>query len=95
MAQIFLSPWKQLIFEMFVSIDLLSPEEMILSFARLMSKSLVDPYKLFADIFHVRQNEKIIAHKIFFIGKISFFFSKICFFNNFLGPNDLFLLLPK
>ena len=41
-------------FEMFVSIDPLGPKEMFLSIAQSLSKRLVDPYKLFPDIFHVR-----------------------------------------
>ena len=49
-----LSAWKQFFFEMFVSIDLLGPKEMILSFAQHLSKNLVDPDKLLPDIYHVR-----------------------------------------
>ena len=50
-----LSSWKQLIFEMFVSIDLLGPKEVILSFAQYLSKYLVYPDKMMPDICHVRQ----------------------------------------
>ena len=39
-----LSSWKQLFFEMFVSIDLLGVKELILSFAQKFSKNLVDPF---------------------------------------------------
>ena len=48
------SSWKQLVFEMFVSVDLLGPKEMILSFAQYSAKYLVDPDKLLPDICHVR-----------------------------------------
>ena len=40
-----LSSWKQLFFEMFVSVDLLGLEGMILSIAQQMSKNLVNPRK--------------------------------------------------
>ena len=49
-----LSSWKRLFFEIFVSIDLFGPKEMILSFAQNLSKYLVDPDKLLPDISHVR-----------------------------------------
>ena len=39
---------------MCVSIDLLGPEEMILSFAEWLSKRFVDTYKVFHDLFYVR-----------------------------------------
>ena len=38
------SSWRQLFFEMFVSIDLLGVKELILSFAQKFSKNLVDPF---------------------------------------------------
>ena len=41
-------------FEMFVSIALLGPKEMFISITKLLSKCLLDPYKLFPDISHVR-----------------------------------------
>ena len=53
-GQSFLSSWEQLIFVMFVSIDLLGPKEMILSFAQYLSKYIVDPDILLPDICHVR-----------------------------------------
>ena len=40
--------------ELFVFIALLGPKEMFLSFAKSLSKRLVDPYKLFPDISHDR-----------------------------------------
>ena len=49
-----LSSWKQLFFEMFVSIDLLGPKKRILSFPQYLAKNLVDPDKLLPDICHVR-----------------------------------------
>ena len=48
------SSWRQLFFEAFVSIDLLGPKEMILSFAQYLSKYIVDPDILLPDICHVR-----------------------------------------
>ena len=39
---------------MFVSLDLLDPKEIILSFEQNLSKYFVDPYELFPDISHVR-----------------------------------------
>ena len=47
--------WKQLIFEMFVSIDHLGPKEVILSFAQYLSKYLGDPDKMLPDICLVRR----------------------------------------
>ena len=41
-------------FEMFVSIELLDPGEMILIFAQYLSKCLVDTCRLFHDTFHVQ-----------------------------------------
>ena len=49
-----LSCWKQLFFEMFVSIDLLDHKEVILSIAQNLSKYHVDPDKLLSDICPVR-----------------------------------------
>ena len=46
--------WKQLFFERFVSIDLLGPKEMILSFVQYLSKYIADPDNLLPDIRHVR-----------------------------------------
>ena len=45
---------KQFFFEMFVSIDLLGPKEMILSFLIFLSKYLVYSYNMFHDFFLVR-----------------------------------------
>ena len=59
MGHMFLLLWKQLIFEMFVSIDLLGPEELILLVRQQLSEYHVDPYKMFPKICHFRQNEKI------------------------------------
>ena len=39
---------------MFVSIDLLGPKEMILSFVQYLSKYIADPDNLLPDICHVR-----------------------------------------
>ena len=46
--------WKRLFFEMFVSIDFLGPEEMILTIAQFLSKYIVDPSKMSLDFFQVR-----------------------------------------
>ena len=48
------SSWKQIFFEMFVSIDLLGPKEMILSIAQYLATYLVDPDRLLPDICDVR-----------------------------------------
>ena len=45
--------------------DRIGPEEMILQFVQYLSFYLVDPYKLFPELFHSRQYEKKIAEKIF------------------------------
>ena len=58
MGQKILSSWKQLFFEMFVSIDLLGPKEKILSFAQYLPNYHVDPFKLFPNICLVRLHEK-------------------------------------
>ena len=50
----FVSSWKQLFFEMFVSIDLLGPKEKFLSIAHYLSKYIVDHDILLPDICHVR-----------------------------------------
>ena len=44
---------------MFESIDLLGPNEKILSFGKKTWKNLVDRYNLFPDIFHVGDNQKV------------------------------------
>ena len=46
--------WKRLFFEMFVSIDHLGPEEMILTLAQYLSKYIVDPSKMSSDFFQDR-----------------------------------------
>ena len=79
MGQIFISSLKRLFFETFVSIDFLGLKERILSFAQKLSKNHVEPYKVFPDIFLVRQDEKKLGHKIHFIGKITFFLKNLYF----------------
>ena len=49
-----MSSWKQLFFEMFVSINLLGPKEMIISFAQYSSNYFVDRDKSLPDICHVQ-----------------------------------------
>ena len=74
---------------MFISIDLLGPKEMVLSFAQTVWKDLVDTYKLSPDIFRVRYRKKEQAKKFFFGGKVAFF-SKLSVFNNLLGLKKVF-----
>ena len=45
---------EQQFFETFVSINFLGPKEMILPFAQTLSKNLVDPYKLFPNVYPAR-----------------------------------------
>ena len=79
---------------MFVFIHLLGREEMILSLAQYLAKFLVDPYKLFPNICHVRWSGKNRPNS-FFYWKICHLSSKECVFNNLLGPKELILLLPQ
>ena len=53
-----LSSWKQLFFEMFVSIDLLGPKQFTLSFAQNLSKDLLHHDKLLLDICHLQYYER-------------------------------------
>ena len=56
--QKFLSSWKQLFFEMFISVDLLGANEKISSFGQKTWKNLVEHFKLFPEVFHVGDNQK-------------------------------------
>ena len=38
---------------------------------------------------------KKIGQNLFFTGKVSFFFSEICVFNNLLGVTEMILYLPQ
>ena len=87
LGQKLLSLWKQLSSETFVSIVLLCPENMILSFAQFMSNYLVDPYRMLPDICHVRYYGKK-AQNLSFTGSFCLFFSKVCVFNKFIGPKN-------
>ena len=79
LGQELLSLWKQLSSETFVSIVLLCPENMILSFAQFMSNYLVDPYRMLPDICHVRYYGKK-AQNLSFTGSFClFFFKSLCF----------------
>ena len=49
---------KRALFEKFASIDFLGPKEFILSFAKKLSKYLVDPDKLLPDICRVQYYTK-------------------------------------
>ena len=49
---------KTAFFEMFVPIEILGPEEMILSFAKFLSKHLLDPLNMFHDIFMFDKTKK-------------------------------------
>ena len=90
----FLSPRKQLFSEMIVSIDLLGHTEMNLSFAKFLSKHLVGPYNLFAEVCQTRylttreKNAKINCH-----GKIAFF--EMFVSNDILGPYEINLRLAQ
>ena len=76
---------------MFVSINLLSPKEMLLSFAQSFSKHLVDHDKMFLVIFHVRWNEKKEAQVFSSLERLPCF-SQLCVLNNLLGPKKRSLL---
>ena len=52
---------------------------MILKFPQWLSDYLMDPYKLFADVFYVRYYEEKIYQNSFFTGKFAPFFQKIGF----------------
>ena len=80
-GQNLLSLWKLFFFGMFVSIDLLGPKEMIISFAWKLSKNLVDLYKLFFDVCQTRFFQKKCAKILFFTGKVAYI-SKSCVFNS-------------
>ena len=78
-------------FEMFDSINLLSPKEMILSFAQKRWNYLVDPYKLSPHNFCVRCQKKKTGQIVFFFsGKVAFSW-KLSVFNNLLGAERLLL----
>ena len=53
------------------SIDFLGPKELILLLAQSVSKNLLDPYKLFPDVFLVQSHNK--KSQFFFTGKLDFF----------------------
>ena len=68
-------------------IEVLGPEETILMPAENLAKYLVSPFKLFPDVFHVRQYEKKAAN--FFLLKRLPLFQKLVFSNNFLGVTEV------
>ena len=78
-GQKLLSRWKKLFFEMFVFIDLLVPKEMFFSCAKSLSEALVDPFKLFPDICHVRYCEGKWAKVISSLEPLPFFLKTLCF----------------
>ena len=78
-----LSPWKQLLPEMFHSINVLGAKEIILSFTKILSKNFVEPYNLFPDIFYVRYYKKKQAISFSSLESLPFF-SKVCLLNNLL-----------
>ena len=53
-AAIFFVTGKIVFSEMFVSNDLLSPREMNIQLAQILSKDILNPYILFLDVFHVQ-----------------------------------------
>ena len=54
LGQKHLSSWKQLHFEMFVSIDLLGPKETFMSFAQQVSEYFANRYNLFFEVCQTR-----------------------------------------
>ena len=48
-------------FEMFVSVDLVDPKELILSIAQYLLRNFVDAYKLVPDVSHTRGYKKFLA----------------------------------
>ena len=78
-GQKLLSRWKKHFFEMFVFIDLLVPKEMFFSCAQSLSEALVDPYKLFPDICHVRYYEEKWAKVIPSLEPLPLSLKTLCF----------------
>ena len=79
---------------MFVSINLLGLKETLLSFAKSMSKQLVDPYIAFLVFFHIRWKEKKEAKVFSSLEKLPCF-SQLCVFNNLLGPEKTLFYFPE
>ena len=63
---------------MFVSVDLLGPTEMILSFAQYLSKYHVHPHMFSLMFVILDYTRKKSAEIIFFTGKVAFLFKKLC-----------------
>ena len=63
---------------MFVSIDLLGPEEMVLSTAQYLSKYLAEPYNMFRDVCHTRAFEKNWSNDLFSLEFLTFL-KTLCF----------------
>ena len=78
---------------MFLSIDFLGPKENILSFAQIV-KELLDPLiSVPCHLFCSKMGEDL-GRNFFFTGKTTTF-SKICVFNNLLGPRVFILIFPQ
>ena len=84
-----LSSWKQLFFEVFVSIDPLGAKEMFLSFEQSWPKHLLGPFRLFHELSTFDITKKN-GQNLFFTRKIAFFW-KLCVFNNLLGLKKMLL----
>ena len=68
----------------------LRSQKMILSFAQYLSKHLLCPHKMFPEVCQNRQYEKKMGQKLFFTGKVAFFFEM--FVSNYiLGPIEITL----
>ena len=74
---------------MFVSLDLLGPKEIIISFEQKLSKYFVDPYKIVP--WHKSCSIKRVKKWSisFFALEIVTFFSKTSVLNNLLGPKRM------
>ena len=79
---------------MFVSVDLLGPTEMILSFAQYLSKYHVHPHMFSLMFVILDYTRKKSAEIIFFTGKVACLF-KSCVFNKFIGVTEMILSLQN
>ena len=77
------SSWKQLFFEMFVSIDHLGPKEVILSILNFLSEYFLYSYNMFHEFFMFDKTREIKSTSILRW--------KGCFSNNLLGPKKRLL----
>ena len=80
---------KPLFFELFLSMDLFGPKNMILSIAQGLSKQLVPLYKLLLEVGNTRKYKNC-AKINFSTGKIAFL-SKSCISNSLFGITEKIL----